>query len=118
MSNTLTAIQYDENGDVVDVEFDWDDVPELDPPQNNPPGAGQGGEDPSDDEDSDDEELTAHHRGLLKLDDDDDFVHGLCDLVRIELDNQKPTEHKYSMDDFLDATEGEDSDADWDENYG
>ena len=69
-------------------------------------------------EDSDDEELTAHHRGLLKLDDDDDFVHGLCDLVRIELDNQKPTEHKYSMDDFLDATEGEDSDADWDENYG
>ena len=67
-------------------------------------------------EDSDDEELTAHHRGLLKLDDDDDFVHGLCDLVRIELDNQKPTEHKYSMNDFLDATEGEDSDTDWDEN--
>ena len=65
------------------------------------------------DDDSGDEELAARYRGLLKLDGDDDFVQGLCDVVQVELDNQKPVEHKWSMADFLDSPSGEDSDSDW-----
>ncbi|RYP66017.1 hypothetical protein DL771_007998 [Monosporascus sp. 5C6A] len=44
---------------------------------------------------------------------DVDFVHGLCDLVRVEIDNQKPTEQKYSMDDFLDSPSSDESDGEW-----
>ncbi|RYP61850.1 hypothetical protein DL769_007539 [Monosporascus sp. CRB-8-3] len=44
---------------------------------------------------------------------DADFVHGLCDLVQVEIDNQKPTEHKYSMDDFRDSPSSDDFDGEW-----
>ncbi|RYP04304.1 hypothetical protein DL765_010236 [Monosporascus sp. GIB2] len=44
---------------------------------------------------------------------DVDFVHGLCDLVQVEIDNQKPTEHKYSMDDFVDSPSSDESDGEW-----
>ncbi|RYP60186.1 hypothetical protein DL770_010046 [Monosporascus sp. CRB-9-2] len=44
---------------------------------------------------------------------DVDFVHGLCDLVQVEIDNQKPTEQKYSMDDFRDSPSSDESDDEW-----
>ncbi|CAK7264966.1 hypothetical protein SEPCBS119000_001262 [Sporothrix epigloea] len=34
---------------------------------------------------------------------DQEFVHGLCDVVDIRIDNQKPCEIQYSMLDFLDS---------------
>lgn len=40
------------------------------------------------------------------------FIHGLCDVVEIKVDNQKPTEHQMSMEDFLDMPDDE-SDAEW-----
>ncbi|RYP04399.1 hypothetical protein DL764_004493 [Monosporascus ibericus] len=44
---------------------------------------------------------------------DVDFVHGLCDVVQVEIDNQKPTEQKYSMDDFRDLPLTDESDGEW-----
>ena len=42
------------------------------------------------------------------------FHHGMCDKVEIVLDNQKPREHTFAMDDFLDAEQSDDpSDEDW-----
>jgi len=41
----------------------------------------------------------------------DEFVHGLCDVVDIQIDNQRPAERQYDMDDFLDSPEG--SDTEW-----
>ncbi|KXJ96635.1 hypothetical protein Micbo1qcDRAFT_229488 [Microdochium bolleyi] len=40
------------------------------------------------------------------------FVHGLCDVVDVQIDNQKPRETQFVMDDFLDSSE--ESDAEWD----
>lgn len=40
------------------------------------------------------------------------FIHGLCDLVEIKVDNQKPTENQRCMEDFLDQSVDE-SDAEW-----
>jgi len=37
---------------------------------------------------------------------------GLCDVVDIRVDNQKPTETQYGMDDFLDSDQGA-SDGEW-----
>jgi hypothetical protein len=77
----------------------------------------------ADDEDSSEDELskghadTRHRRssrttraktaGLLE----DEFIHGLCDVVDIQVDNQRPAERLYDMDDFLDAPE--ESDTEW-----
>ncbi|RYP26242.1 hypothetical protein DL768_011807 [Monosporascus sp. mg162] len=44
---------------------------------------------------------------------DVNFVHGLCDLVQVEIDNQKPTEQKYSMVDFRDSPSSDESDGEW-----
>ncbi|KAK3315184.1 hypothetical protein B0H66DRAFT_336023 [Apodospora peruviana] len=42
------------------------------------------------------------------------FIHGMCDKVEIQLDNQKPTEQIYRMEDFLDDEVSDDpSDEDW-----
>jgi hypothetical protein len=52
-------------------------------------------------------------------DSDDDLplarqaFHGMCDHVDIRLDNQKPAEHQYQMDDFLDSDHHM-SEASWD----
>ncbi|EFW98446.1 hypothetical protein CMQ_4298 [Grosmannia clavigera kw1407] len=40
------------------------------------------------------------------------FIHGMCDVVDIRIDNQKPTEHQYNMGDFLDGTDPS-SDNEW-----
>ncbi|KAJ8120309.1 hypothetical protein O1611_g10398 [Lasiodiplodia mahajangana] len=40
-----------------------------------------------------------------------EFIHGLCDVVDIQVDNQRPAEQQYSMFDFLDAPEL--SDPEW-----
>ncbi|KAL8365781.1 hypothetical protein RB595_004523 [Gaeumannomyces hyphopodioides] len=42
-----------------------------------------------------------------------EFVHGLCEVVDLRFDNQKPTEMQFNMDDFLDE-DNEMSDEDWD----
>ncbi|KAK0634777.1 hypothetical protein B0T17DRAFT_16728 [Bombardia bombarda] len=42
------------------------------------------------------------------------FCHGMCDRVEIQLDNQKPTERTWRMEDFLDDEQSDDlSDEDW-----
>ncbi|KAL7624086.1 hypothetical protein AAE478_005643 [Parahypoxylon ruwenzoriense] len=43
---------------------------------------------------------------------DNEFVHGLCDVVDIHVDNHRPMEKQYDMDDFLDSAQ--ESDPDWD----
>ncbi|TGJ87224.1 hypothetical protein E0Z10_g1554 [Xylaria hypoxylon] len=76
----------------------------------------------ADDEDSSEDELamgntatrrsnsrttTARAAGLRG----DEFIHGLCDVVDIQVDNQRPAERQYDMDDFLDSAE--ESDPEW-----
>ncbi|KAI0968026.1 hypothetical protein F4678DRAFT_231935 [Xylaria arbuscula] len=41
----------------------------------------------------------------------DEFIQGLCDVVDIQVDNQRPAERQYEMDDFLDTPD--ESDPDW-----
>lgn len=64
----------------------------------------------ADDEESEDE-LAATS---LNNETAEDSVRGqlLCDIVDIQIDNQKPSEHQYGMDDFLDTPTA--SDAEWD----
>ncbi|KAI1754904.1 hypothetical protein F4782DRAFT_465119 [Xylaria castorea] len=50
---------------------------------------------------------TARKAGLR----DEEFIHGLCDIVDIQVDNQRPAERQYDMDDFLDSPEQ--SDPEW-----
>lgn len=45
--------------------------------------------------------------------DDVPFVHGLCDVVNIRFDNQKPREFQLGMEDFLDEQEAESDDDEW-----
>lgn len=45
-----------------------------------------------------------------------EFVQGLCEVVDLRFDNQKPTEMQFNMDDFLDQ-EDEVSDEDWDGDF-
>ena len=40
------------------------------------------------------------------------FIQGKCEIVNIIIDNQKPVENKFDMDDFLDETSG--SESEWD----
>ncbi|KAM0277997.1 hypothetical protein ACHAQH_005451 [Verticillium albo-atrum] len=44
---------------------------------------------------------------------DEVFVQGLCTVVEIKLDNQKPREQQFAMEDFLDFEDG-DEDTEWD----
>ncbi|KAI3398155.1 hypothetical protein diail_9777 [Diaporthe ilicicola] len=41
------------------------------------------------------------------------FVHGLCEVVNIRFDNQKPREFQLGMEDFLDEEEHESDDDEW-----
>ncbi|KAI5863534.1 hypothetical protein GGS23DRAFT_567471 [Durotheca rogersii] len=74
------------------------------------------------DEESEDE-LTADHSDRSRRDrkikkisknqaHDDKFIHGLCDVVDIHVDNHRPTERHYGMEDFLDSPD--ESDPEWD----
>ncbi|KAL0940666.1 uncharacterized protein CTRU02_203429 [Colletotrichum truncatum] len=45
---------------------------------------------------------------------DDMFIQGLCTVVDINIDNQKPREHQYSMDDFLNDEGDFETDDEWD----
>lgn len=42
------------------------------------------------------------------------FHHGMCEKVEIQLDNQKPAEKTWSMEDFMDLEEDDLWDSDWD----
>ncbi|KAI1339930.1 hypothetical protein F5Y15DRAFT_59473 [Xylariaceae sp. FL0016] len=76
----------------------------------------------ADDEDSPDELASDHldggrlHRKIprrkLSPQSDDEIVHGLCDIVDINVDNQRPTEYLLGMEDFWDSAEA--SDSEWD----
>lgn len=44
---------------------------------------------------------------------DDYFIHGLCDVVNIRFDNQKPREFQWGAEDFLDEQSSESNDAEW-----
>ncbi|KAI0885384.1 uncharacterized protein GGS22DRAFT_179894 [Annulohypoxylon maeteangense] len=76
----------------------------------------------ADDEDSEDE-LAADHsdqsglnRKVRKVSkhvpNDDEFIHGMCDVVDIQVDNHRPTERHFDMEDFLDSED--ESDEEWD----
>jgi hypothetical protein len=76
----------------------------------------------ADDEESSEDELSVGHAGTRRSNSrtivakkaglrKDEFIHGLCDVVDIQVDNQRPTERQYDMDDFLDAPEQ--SDPEW-----
>jgi hypothetical protein len=41
------------------------------------------------------------------------FVQGLCDVVNVRFDNQKPVERQLGMDDFLDSEANDASDEEW-----
>ncbi len=41
------------------------------------------------------------------------YIHGMCEVVDIKLDNQKPTEQTWSMNDFLDSESDDPTDDDW-----
>lgn len=45
---------------------------------------------------------------------EDYYIHGLCDIVDIRFDNQKPAEMQFGMADFLDEGDDALSDDDWD----
>ncbi|KAI0385629.1 hypothetical protein F5Y04DRAFT_246314 [Hypomontagnella monticulosa] len=87
----------------------------------------QRGQDADDEEeyDSDSEdELAADHSDRSRLDrkirrisrrrslEENGFIHGLCEVVDIQVDNHRPMERHFDMDDFLDSPE--DSDPEWD----
>ncbi|KAI3323905.1 hypothetical protein HD806DRAFT_77541 [Xylariaceae sp. AK1471] len=76
----------------------------------------------ADDEESSEDELSLGHTGTRRSKgrttvakkaglQNDEFIHGLCNVVDIQVDNQRPTERQYDMDDFLDAPE--ESDSEW-----
>ncbi|KAI1205069.1 uncharacterized protein F4807DRAFT_444462 [Annulohypoxylon truncatum] len=79
-------------------------------------------ENDADDEDSEDE-LAADHSdqsGLnrkvrkvsKRLPNDDEYIHGMCDVVDIQVDNHRPMERHFDMEDFLDSED--ESDEEWD----
>lgn len=41
------------------------------------------------------------------------FIHGLCDVVNIRFDNQKPREFQWGPEDFLDDDVSESNDGEW-----
>ncbi|KAI0874225.1 hypothetical protein GGS24DRAFT_352212 [Hypoxylon argillaceum] len=41
----------------------------------------------------------------------EEFIHGLCDVVDIQVDNQRPAERQYDMDDFMDSPDR--SETEW-----
>lgn len=48
------------------------------------------------------------------LSEDGAFVHGLCEVVNIRFDNEKPREFRYAVEDFLDEqTQNSSDDAEW-----
>ncbi|GAP88595.1 putative F-box protein At-B [Rosellinia necatrix] len=76
----------------------------------------------ADDEDSSEDELSLGHTGARRGKGrtltareaglrGEEFIHGLCDVVDIQVDNQRPAERQYDMDDFLSAPD--DSDTEW-----
>ncbi|KAI0181554.1 hypothetical protein GGR52DRAFT_43746 [Hypoxylon sp. FL1284] len=75
----------------------------------------------ADDEESEDE-LAADHsdqnyssrslRKIPKQSRGDEFIHGLCEVVDIQVDNHRPTERQFDMDDFVDSAD--ETDPDWD----
>ncbi|KAI6360119.1 hypothetical protein MCOR25_006827 [Pyricularia grisea] len=70
-------------------------------------------EDLDDDEDSSRDTAEVESRPSSSHD-ESSFVHGLCDVVDIRFDNQKPTEMQFGMEDFLDQLDDAVSDDDWD----
>ncbi|KAI1186382.1 hypothetical protein F5B17DRAFT_404067 [Nemania serpens] len=77
----------------------------------------------ADDEDSSEDELSLAHGGTRRGRNKattvkaaglqgEEFIHGLCDVVDIQVDNQRPAERQYEMDDFLDAPDR--SETEWD----
>ncbi|KAH8906747.1 hypothetical protein BR93DRAFT_978286 [Coniochaeta sp. PMI_546] len=50
-------------------------------------------------------------------DEDSTFIQGLCDVVDIRFDNQKPVENQFRMEDFLDDGSNDPTDDEWDEDH-
>lgn len=49
----------------------------------------------------------------LEADSAEPFIHGLCNVVNILLDNQKPREVQWGIEDFLNEASGESQDGEW-----
>ncbi|KAK3320961.1 hypothetical protein B0T19DRAFT_254087 [Cercophora scortea] len=68
----------------------------------------------SDQEDADDSDKKESLLSSPPSSEPDVFRQGMCEKVEIFLDNQKPTETTFNMDDFLDDELSDDLDEDWD----
>ncbi|OIW27737.1 hypothetical protein CONLIGDRAFT_448706 [Coniochaeta ligniaria NRRL 30616] len=71
----------------------------------------------ADDEDETDEsdQSDQSQRGPAGDEEGSTFIQGLCDVVDIRFDNQKPVENQFRMEDFLDDGSNDPTDDDWDE---
>lgn len=67
-----------------------------------------------DDDDAQLEQSEPSRRSSIAAD-DSTFVQGLCDVVDIRFDNQKPVENQFSFEDFLDEESNDPTDDDWDQ---
>ncbi|WYZ37554.1 hypothetical protein EsH8_II_001060 [Colletotrichum jinshuiense] len=71
-------------------------------------------EDSAQDLGQDSAEQAAEGSAAVTVAADDTFIQGMCRVVDINIDNQKPREHQYSMDDFLNDEADFESDGEWD----
>ncbi|KAB5583363.1 hypothetical protein GE09DRAFT_1167362 [Coniochaeta sp. 2T2.1] len=67
-----------------------------------------------DDEDEDEKLDNAQHSKDAAEQQAETFVQGLCNVVDIRFDNQKPVEHQFRMEDFLDDESNDPTDEEWD----
>ncbi|KAI5925950.1 hypothetical protein F4810DRAFT_656829 [Camillea tinctor] len=78
----------------------------------------------ADDEDSEDELAVGHTNNTRSLrnqqranqysDSEDEFIQGLCEIVDIQIDNQRPSEWQREMADFIDSPNESGTESDWD----
>lgn len=66
-----------------------------------------------DEDDARDQSSGAEHKPLSPETEVGSFVQGMCNIVDIRFDNQKPVEHQWHMEDFLDSESDNPADEDW-----
>lgn len=72
------------------------------------------GEDEEDDVDDEIQSPATEAGPSCPAAEEDSFVQGMCDVVDIRFDNQKPVELQWHMEDFLDSEADDPTDDDWD----
>jgi hypothetical protein len=80
------------------------------------PDSDEDEEEEDDGDDNDDEEKSSVQSGSSRngsASPGELFCHGMCEKVEIQLDNQKPAEETFGMEDFLDDAADDLSDEEW-----